>query len=376
MNNTAGNRFLPLDVFRGMTVFLMIVVNTQGGGAIPFSQMMHAEWNGCTLTDLVFPSFLFAVGNAMVFAFRKFETMPGKLVWYKIIKRTFLLFIIGFLLSWYPFIGWNGEGHVWVKPFAETRIMAVLQRIALAYFFAAIIIKYASAKNIIIISIFLLLLYWLLLFVFGDKGSAYTIEGNAVRKLDMFIIGEKRMYKERGVVFDPEGLLSTIPAVVNVLAGYLTSLFIVRKGNTYEVLSKLFISGIALLFIGVCWNAVFPINKKLWTSSYVCYTTAIDIIVIGLLLYIIEFKHWKKGVHFFNVFGKNPLFIYIFSNILGAFLIVYVSKDVVVIDWLNQHIFQVIAPGAIGCLLFAIFYTMICWCVGWVMDKKKIYVRL
>lgn len=376
MNSTADKRFITLDVFRGITVFLMIVVNTQGSGAIPYTQLEHAAWHGCTLTDLVFPSFLFAVGNAMVFANKKFEMMPAKTVWYKIIKRTVLLFVIGFLLAWYPFIAWNGNGDVWWKPFTETRIMAVLQRIALAYFFAAIIIKYLSQKNVTVVSVILLLLYWLLLYAFGDKGAEYTIEGNAIRKLDLLVIGEQRMYKERGIVFDPEGLLSTIPSIVNVLAGYLAGAFIIKEGASYKGLAKLLMAGVLLLCTGICWNEFFPLNKKLWTSSYVCYTTGIDIIFLSFLLYAIEIKQWKRGVYFFTVFGKNPLFIYILSNLLGVLLILYVSKDVAVIDWLNQYIFQAVAPGPLGCLLFSIFYTLICWFAGWLMDKKKIYVRI
>ena len=204
----------------------------------------------------------------------------------------------------------------------------------------------------------------------------YTIEGNAVRKLDLLLIGEQHMYKERGIVFDPEGLLSTIPSIVNVLIGYLTSAFIIRKGANYECISKLLIAGLLLVFTGLCWNVAFPINKKLWTSSYVCYTSGIDIIVVSFLFYLIEFKQWKTGVYFFTVFGKNPLFIYVLSNLLGVFFMLHVSKDVVLIDWLNNKIFQVIAPGALGCLLFAVCFTFICWLAGWWLDKKKIYIRL
>ncbi|MFT4155862.1 acyltransferase family protein [Parafilimonas sp.] len=376
MAENRTQRFVTLDVFRGITVCLMIIVNTQGGGATPFAQMMHAGWNGCTLTDLVFPSFLFAVGNAMVFAGRKFETMPSKAVWHTIIKRTLLIFIIGYLLAWYPFIGWNGAGKIWCKPLAETRIMAVLQRIALCYFIAAVVVKYASQRKVVVLSAALLFLYWALLFLFGDKGAQLTIEGNAVRKLDLLLIGEQHIYKEQGIAFDPEGLLSTIPAVVNVLTGYLTSAFIVRKGATYECIAKLLMAGLVLIFTGLCWNTVFPFNKKLWTSSYVCYTSGIDIIVMGLLFYLIECKQWKAGVYFFTVFGKNPLFIYVLSNLLGAFFMLYVSKDVVLADWLSENIFQIIAPGPFGCLLFAVSFTFICWLAGLWMDKKKIYIRL
>ncbi|HVU56806.1 MAG TPA: heparan-alpha-glucosaminide N-acetyltransferase domain-containing protein, partial [Puia sp.] len=186
-------RFVTLDVFRGMTVFLMIVVNTQGSGAVPYAAMMHAEWNGCTLTDLVFPSFVFAVGNAMVF------TRPGI---GKIFRRSILLFVAGWLLTW------------WLSGAAlrEVRVMAVLQRIALAYFFAALLVKAIGGPSgqggvndrwVLVVSVGLLLSYWALLELLGVRGQAYSVEGNAVRRIDLLVLGPQHMYREKGVAFDP-----------------------------------------------------------------------------------------------------------------------------------------------------------------------------
>jgi predicted acyltransferase len=368
MTISNNQRFVTLDVFRGMTVFLMIVVNTQGSGAQPYAQLEHAAWNGSTLTDLVFPSFLFAVGNALVFAGKKLALLPEETALYRIGKRTCLLFLAGYLLSWYPFVAWDGQGHVWWKPLAETRIMAVLQRIALTYGATALLARYLSVKQLIVVCIVILLGYWAVLYVFGD----FTMQGNAVRRLDLFILGERHMYKERGVAFDPEGILSTIPAIVNVLCGYLTGWYMVRKGKV----GPLLVTGALLLILAFCWSAVFPFNKKLWTSSYVLLTAGIDIIMLCILYYILETRRWRTGSYFFVVFGKNPLFIYILSNLLGPLLIIHITGNMALMDWLNTRVFQAIAPGPMGCLLFSLFFTMICWLAGWVMDKKRWYVRL
>lgn len=349
-------RFVTLDVFRGMTVFLMIVVNTQGSGAEPYPAMMHAEWNGCTMTDLVFPSFLFAVGNAMAF------TRPGLM---KIFRRSLLLFVIGWLLTWWPFS----------QPLSETRIMAVLQRIALAYCLAALAVRKLNEQKVFILSIAILLIYWLLLYILGTPGSQYTLEGNAVRRIDLWVLGPQHMYRERGVAFDPEGLLSTLPAVVNVLAGWLAGRWIIKKGAASGTVAKLLLTGALLIAAAIVWQIWLPLNKKLWTSSYVLYTSAIDLMTLGILLYFIEIKAWKKAVPFFSVFGKNPLFIYILSTMMGIFLIIKVS-DRILIDWVNEVFFQKLAPGPLGALLFSVCYTLICWGVGWVLDKRKIYIRL
>jgi len=373
--NTTSQRFTTLDVFRGITIFLMIIVNTQGSGAAPYPPLEHAQWNGCTLTDLVFPSFLFAIGNAMPFAMKKWEGLPGKKIVYKILKRTFLIFLTGYLLTWYTTMHFI-NGHIEFTPFLQTRIMAVLQRIALCYCIAAFIVHYFSLRMIVVTSIIFLIVYWMFLYTLGDPAMQYTITGNVVRKIDLSILGVQHMYREQGIIFDPEGLLSTIPAIVNVLAGYLTGAFIIQKGKTYECVAKLAIAGSLLIIIALFWNYFFPFNKKLWTSSYVLYTSAIDILTISVLFFAIEIKQWKHGIHFFSVLGKNPLFIYVLSNLFLFFFILNITPDKIFIDWINEIFFQKIAPGSFGSLLFAVSFTMICWCLAWIMDKKRIYIRL
>lgn len=376
MSQPAATRFLTLDVFRGMTICLMIIVNTQGSLAVPYTALEHAEWNGCTLADIVFPSFLFAVGNSLAFTLTRFASLSAKEVWYRILKRSALIFLIGYLLSWYPFIRWNEQGTVWMIPFRETRILSVLQRIAIAYGIAAFCVYYCSAKRIGILCVCLLTGYWILLLVFGDVGAPYTLEGNAVRKLDLLILGASHMYREKGIAFDPEGIPSTLPSIVNVLAGYLVAAYIRKQGKNDRGIAALLVTGCLLLLTGVCWNYFLPLNKKIWTSSFVIYTTAIDILAITILLYFIEMKGYKSGVFFFTVFGKNPLVIYLFSNLIGIFLVVHITTNKTLMDWLNEYFFQRIAPGAPGCLLFSVFFTLICWVFGLVLDKKQLYIRI
>jgi predicted acyltransferase len=222
------------------------------------------------------------------------------------------------------------------------------------------------------ISILFLVAYWLLLAGYGPM----SIEDNLVRNIDLSVIGEAHMYRERGVVFDPEGLLSTMPAVVNVTAGYVIGLFVQRNGKTANTVWKLILWGLALIMVGSVWNYFFPFNKKLWTSSYVLLTTGIDAFVIGVLLFIVDIKNTNMVTRFFTPMGKNPLFIYVLSNLLLFFLILPVAGEKIFFDWINDIFFQKIAPGPSGAFLFSLAFTMICWLVAWAMDKRKWYVRL
>ncbi len=373
------SRFLSLDVFRGITVCFMIIVNTPGSGATPFSPLLHASWHGFTPTDLVFPSFLFAVGNAMSFSIKKNIDAANTAVLGRILKRTILIFLLGFLMYWFPFFAFNTEGNLSLTPISETRIMGVLQRIALCYFFAAIMIHYLSDKVIMIISALLLVGYWIILLLFGDPADPFSMQGNAGQYLDKFFLGDSHLYHGEGIAFDPEGLLSTMPAIVNVIIGYFTGKFIQQKDKGFETIAKLFLIGGLLILLALCWNTVFPVNKKLWTSSFVLLTTGLDLAIIAALLYIVEIEKWNKWnwTKFFTVFGKNPLFIYLLSELLLVpFYRIQITPDANLHSWINTFFFQVIAPGAIGSLLFAVCYMLFCWLIGWWLDKKRVYIKV
>ena len=376
MNKTI-DRFLSLDVFRGMTICFMIIVNTPGSGAIPFAPLEHAKWNGFTPTDLVFPSFLFAVGNAMSFSLNRYREMGEAAFLKKIIKRTVLIFLLGYLMYWFPFFRLDAQHHIIGAPIAHTRIMGVLQRIALCYFFASLLIHYLKPRSVITISVLLLPGYWILLLVFGDHGQPYSLLGNAGLYLDKFLMGNDHLYHGEGIPFDPEGWLSTMPAIVNVVAGYFAGRFIQGKGKNYETLAKLMLVGALLIFIALWWNMIFPINKKLWTSSFVLLTSGIDLLLISALVYVIEMKDYKGAwTRFFLVFGKNPLFIYLLSELLVTVLFMIPVGRQSFFGWINTVFYQVIAPGAVGSFLFAISYMLLCWCMGWWLNKRKIYIKV
>lgn len=371
-----SERFLGLDIFRGMTICFMIVVNTPGNYATTFSPLLHAQWHGFTPTDLVFPSFLFAVGNALSFVMIRWSSLSQSQVLYKIFKRTIIIFLLGYLMYWFPFFQPDNSGVWHFKPFAETRIFGVLQRIALCYCIAALMIYYLKLRTSFIISIIILIAYWPLMFLLGDNPDPLSLTGNAVLKLDLALMAESHLYHGEGIAFDPEGLLSTLPAVANVIGGAMAGDFLQRKGKTYEALTKLLLAGFLLFAIAYFWHLLFPINKKLWTSSFVVLTVGLDCIIIAAIVYIVDFLHKTRWSHFFQVFGRNPLFIYLLSEVLA--IVLYTVKTGSGKSWfqaLYENTFGHIG-GKTGSLLFALAFMLICWFVGWWLDKRKIYIRV
>ena len=370
-------RNLSLDVFRGMTVCFMIIVNTPGDHNTTFSPLLHAKWHGFTATDLVFPSFLFAVGNAKSFVMEKWENMKQSQVLWKILKRTALIFLLGYLMYWFPFFKVDKiTGHIISFPIGDTRIMGVLQRIALCYGIASLMLYYLKPKASVIISVVLLFLYWILLYWFGDSSNPLTLQGNAGLRLDRWLMGDKHLYHGEGVPFDPEGWLSTLPAIGNVVAGFTVGKWIQQKGNSYEGLTKLLLAGFAFMVCGYFWDMLFPINKKLWTSSFVVYTIGLDCIIIAAITYLIQFAHKLKWTYFFEVFGKNTLFIYLLSELLVTILfIIHVAPGMTLFRWIYVNIFSY-AGGYLGSLLFAVVYMLMCWSIGYWMDKRRIYVKV
>lgn len=381
-----NQRFYSLDVFRGATVALMILVNNPGTWNHIFAPLQHAGWHGCTPTDLVFPFFLFAVGNALAFVMPRLE--EKNIFWQKVIKRTLLIFAIGLLLNWFPFIKWNLDHTAYTgKAFADVRIFGVLQRIALSYFFASVIIHFFKVRGSFVFGACLLLFYWLLC-IFANPSDPFSLHGWFGSNIDKALIGSKHMYQGEGIAFDPEGLMNTFAAIVQVIFGYLVGNYIVTKGKTAEMVNGLFVAGCVLVACGFIWDMVFPLNKKIWSSSYTVYTTGLALLVLALLIYIIEFKNVKSWwTSFFDAFGKNPLFIFVLSGLLPRLFALFTlysypaanGKPIYVDPWniwyhgVLRHI-----PGdpKIGSVLYAISVISFMWLIAWFMDKKKVYVKV
>ncbi|MCC2599621.1 acyltransferase family protein [Sphingobacterium sp. FBM7-1] len=392
----ANQRYYSLDVFRGATVALMILVNNPGTWAYMFAPLKHAAWHGCTPTDLVFPFFLFAVGNAMAFVMPKLQDAGQAVFWRKVLKRTILIFVIGLFLNWWPFVHWVGDElrfRAWVDPDNAAhgvRIFGVLQRIAVSYFFAAVLVYFFKPKSVIYISFIVLLVYWGLCAFLG-QGDPYSLEGWFGTAIDKQVLGVAHLYKGEGVPFDPEGLMSTIPAIVQVVFGYLVGLFIRQQGKVspdFRFLSGLLVTGFLLVVLGWIWSLGFPINKKIWTSSYVLYTTGLGILTLGSMIWFLEIQGIKNGVtKFFDVFGKNPLFIFVLSGLLPRFLTLFRIPDgmntegdpqyLTALSWFYKYVCAKIpGPPELGSLVYSLCFLALMWALCYVLDKKKVYVKV
>jgi len=399
----------------------MILVNNPGTWAHIYAPLEHAPWHGLTPTDLVFPFFLFAVGNALAFIMPKLEVGGDAVFWKKILKRSILIFLIGLFLNWWPFVTEVNrviegtaefqkvtifKGFTWVDytknkagEIVETikgvRVLGVLQRIAICYFFASIIIYYLKIRKAFFGGLILLLIYWVLCYI-GNPSDPYSLKGWFGTDIDKWIIGVPHIYRGEGIPFDPEGLMSTIPAIVEVIFGYVVGDYIQKKSKTtetqfefekpaisssgpYQMLSGLFVGGVAMIVTGFCWDLVFPINKKIWTSSYTIYTAGLATITIATMIYLIEYKNARGWLSkFFDVFGKNALFVFALSAFLPRTLgLIKLGDGINPWNWLYKKILIHI-PGAPenGSLAYAICIITFMWLICWIMDKKRIYVKV
>lgn len=410
-----NQRYYSLDVFRGATVCLMILVNNPGSWSHIYAPLEHAPWHGLTPTDLVFPFFLFAVGNAMAFVMPRLRQAGDAVFWRKVIKRSLLIFAIGLFLNWWPFMRWqNNEllfnSWTWInaegKP-AGVRVLGVLQRIAICYFFASIIVYYGKARGAFLLGLILLLLYWLLCYTLGDVADPFSITGFFGNRFDLAVLNDQHIYKGEKVAgqpypFDPEGLSSTLPAVVQVIFGYLVGDYISKRGKhiqemkdnavkgfeIYQTLTVLFIAAMGLLLAGYVWSLSFPVNKKIWTSSYVILTTGMATSILATLIYFIEVKGVRGWwTRFFDVFGKNALFVFALSAFLPKGLrLLRIPNGVNAKgeaaytnpwNFLYDTVYKFV-PGdpKIGSLLFALTVITFMWAICWWMDKKRIYVKV
>lgn len=380
-------RYYSLDVFRGATVALMILVNNPGNWGHIFSPLGHASWHGCTPTDLVFPFFLFAVGNAMSFVMPKLALGTENEFWKKVIKRTIFIFLIGLFLNWSPFVKWSDNQLVF-KTWENIRILGVLQRIALCYFFASVIVYYGKSKISLFIGMMILVTYWILNILLGAPGNPYSLSGYFGNSIDQLILGVSHIYKGEGVPFDPEGLISTLPAIVQVILGFLVGEYIQLKGKSFEMLAQILLTGVVLVLAGYIWDFSFPINKKIWTSSYVLYTSGLAMITLGMFIYLLEFKEAKgKWSQFFDVFGKNPLFIFVLSGFLPRVLALLRWTDHIndngekvytsALPWFYENVCKNINNDLrVGSFVYALCFIAFMFSLAYLLDKKKIYIKV
>jgi predicted acyltransferase len=364
VSQKTSQRYLALDALRGLTIALMLLVNSPGSWDYVYTPLLHADWHGSTPTDLVFPFFLFIIGSAMYFSFKKSEFRYTTEHVNKVLKRGTIIFFIGLALNAYPFIA----------PFTELRILGVMQRIGIAYAFAGIIVLVFKRKGIFLVSVFILLTYWLLLLSVGSE-NAYSLENNIVRQFDIFVFGEAHIYGGKGLAFDPEGLLSTVPAVVNILFGFEITRYITTLNNKKSCVIKLLQIAAVTLALALLWQTVMPINKSLWTSSYVLFSSAMACLVLAFFIYIIDIKGVEKPLMPLFEYGTNPLFIYILS---WLWLTTYLYIDIGELD-LYQYLFNWLAAimdSTLASFVFAFSHVSLFWYISRYLYRRGIFIKI
>ncbi|MEI6048861.1 MAG: DUF5009 domain-containing protein [Bacteroidota bacterium] len=365
-----NSRLVSLDIFRGMTIAFMIIVNTPGSWQYIYPPLRHAEWHGCTPTDLVFPFFLFIVGISTYYSLKKYGNEINSSALLRIFRRMVTIFAVGLFLAIFPYFG---------RDYTTLRIMGVLQRIALAYGIGAIICLTVRREYLWIVIAVLLILYWGLLAFFGGA-DPYSLETNFALKADLAILGKNHLYKGFGIPFDPEGLLSTIPSICTVIIGYFIGGLIGKGSANWKIVMKIILFGAAAVGLGYLWNMLFPINKPLWTSSYVLYTAGIAMAVLALIYIVADVLKFQKWGAFFMVFGTNALFSYFLAGIWTRMLLLIMipsgSSKINLYTWFYEKVCVPVAGNINGSLMFAIIQMLLIWGIALILYRKKIMIRL
>ncbi|HJH58334.1 MAG TPA: heparan-alpha-glucosaminide N-acetyltransferase domain-containing protein [Bacteroidetes bacterium] len=369
-------RLLSLDILRGLTVACMIMVNNPGSWGHMYPPLKHYIWDGCSPTDLVFPTFLFIVGASIWFAMRRFDQKLSKSAAIKIIKRGILIFLVGELLKMYPF--YNLETF-------QIRGFGVLQRIGIAYTLGALIALWLrSYKKIAICVVSLLVGYHIIVFAFGDA----TIEGYLGRKIDLAVFGEERLPMRLGFHFAAEGLLSTLGALSTVLIGYMAGKFIGSRHSedkNHTLQSFIYLAAIGGLMItaGLIWNGFFPINKPMWSSSYVLYAAGIAMQLWALTSYLTDYLGKTSGLTtFFRVFGTNALFAFALSSVivrtikLPPFLWEAGGKTTSLSGHFYSYFASLTGNPELASLLWSLVMVALCWAITYPLYRKKIFIKL
>ncbi len=377
---STSKRYLAVDVLRGLTLMFMIMVNNNGGEQA-FGAMKHAAWNGFTPTDLVFPTFLFLVGASIVFSTesRLARGVTRASLFAHTVRRAVIIFLLGLVVNSFPFF-----------RFSTMRFYGVLPRIALCYLVIAMLYIFARrpdgtptvADKIGLLVACLLGYYISMRFVpvpgFGMPGHDIPLldkDGNLTAWLDRQIFSAKHLYERTR---DPEGLLSTIPAFGTTLIGLLTGLFLrtSKQADSRKALS-LGIAGLSGVLLGFVWNPWFPINKKLWTSSFVLYAAGWSLLALAIFWFLVQVRGWRRGTGALLVFGTNAITAYVVSELFGPGLsYVMVAPHVNVWLWIYNRIAAVISSPPFAALAYSTFYMLLCWLIVLPLYRKKIFIKI
>lgn len=383
-------RLLALDILRGITIAGMILVNNPGSWGHIYAPLEHASWNGLTPTDLVFPFFMFIMGVSTYFSMKKYDYRLSGAAVFKICYRGVFIFLIGMGIAWLGLFlrGMASSATVWEAAFNfdHIRILGVMPRLGICYFAGSFIALACNKKGLPWTVATMLVLYAIMLLL----GNGYEFsDRNVISIVDHKVLGENHIYTDTvdGVrlKFDPEGLLSTLPSIAHMLIGYMCGMLIMSVQDNEKRINKLFILGTILTFSGFLLSFGLPINKKIWSPTFVLTTCGLASLFLGLLIWIIDIKGYKKWCRFFEAFGINPLFMYVLgavlSIVIGFVKVPYAATESGMISikgWLYQAIWMPVCGGdaTLASLFFAITFVCICWLVGYYLYKHKIYIKI
>ncbi len=383
-------RLLALDILRGLTISGMILVNNPGSWGNIYAPLRHAEWHGLTPTDLVFPFFMFIMGVSTYMSLRKYDFRLSGAACMKILRRTVVIFFIGVAIAWLSlFLRGIANGASLsdaVLTFDSIRVLGVMPRLAICYGAGSLLALAMSRRALAWTTGGLLALYWVVLLV--GNGLEFS-DSNIISIVDHKVMGPAHMYADvvGGVTlkFDPEGLLSTLPSIAHMLIGFLCGFMIMQVKDNRERICRLFIVGTVLTFAGLLLSYGMPLNKKIWSPTFVLTTCGLASSLLALLIWIIDMRGHRRWCRFFEVFGINPLFLYCLAAVLsvlsGVVKVPWAEAETGVISikgWIYNAVCVPCAGGneTLASLLFAVAFVLLNWCVGLVLYKKKIYIKI
>lgn len=384
MSNTVKpGRLLSLDILRGITIAGMILVNNPGSWGSIYAPLRHAEWHGLTPTDLVFPFFMFIMGVSTYMSLRKYDFRLTGASLLKVVRRSVVIFLIGIAIAWLSLtlrrIS-SGSGVVEAMiNFDHIRMLGVMPRLAICYGVGSLMALSMHRKALAWTVAALLAVYAAVLLL--CNGLMFSAD-NIIAVIDRAVLGEAHMYSDTvdGITlkFDPEGLLSTIPSICHMLIGYLCGAMLMQTTDNRERTLRLFIVGAVFTFAGMLLSYGCPINKKIWSPTFVLTTCGLASTLLALLIWVIDIRGHRRWCRFFESFGVNPLFMYCLGAVLSI-LFGFISVGGTSLHaWLYADVWTPLAGGdkVLGSLLYALAFVALNWCVGFILYKKKIYIKI
>lgn len=383
-------RMQSLDVFRGITIIMMIFVNNPGSWNYMYAPLKHAEWNGWTLTDTIFPFFIFIMGVSIALAFSKKMSagIAKPQLYSEILSRSWKLFALGLLLNLLS-IDMFAANHNWITDtLFKVRIMGVLQRLSLVYAITSLLFLNVSPHHLTRICFTILFGYWFVMLhaPLGVIINNHPIDltgslehgKNIAAWVDSLILGPSHVYFTKDVLFpyDPEGLLSTLTATASCIIGVLTGLYLEKNNPLPKKIVTLLATGVVCIIAGQLMNIGFPINKTIWSPSYVIFMAGLALVFLAVCMFLFDRKKSSAIAGFFNVFGMNAIFFFVFSGVLARIILIIRVDNMRLRDWLYQHYFLPVFGDKFGSMMFSVVFLLISWAVLAWMYRKRIFLKL